>query len=271
MRRIKSWTMVAIISVAVFGFALYDYDIWLQRTDRVCSMVLYPFIQLHGWATQTVGDWRTLQNQVCQLQQQLKQLEQERAQLLQELVAVNAVYHYDASIAELRTFRERYSWQYGHIVQILMTHCCPDEQYMLVEGGTQAGITDGMIALIDNHLIGRVVQVFPYYAKVLLITDRRVNIAAYCTQTGATGIFSGDNSKSNAKLYFVDHLQQLKVGDMVLSSGQGLVYPQGLCLGSIVGFTRRGIEYEVTVTPRVDLQRLTYCLLIERRRVTMNA
>ena len=49
---------------------------------------------------------------------------------------------------------------------------------------------------------------------------------------------------------------------MVLSSGTGLLYPQGLCLGTITSFAKNDVDYAITLKPLIDLEKLEYCFLI---------
>ena len=67
-----------------------------------------------------------------------------------------------------------------------------------------------MIAVFKDCLVGRVVEVYPYYSKVILITDPTCKVAAICTSTNVKGIHEGMLSLTTTKLSFVNHLEEVK-------------------------------------------------------------
>lgn len=256
----RSWVLgLTIVGMIV---AVLNYQSVTSMANRMGASVLYPVlcIQQHAtaWWQQRAADRETMQS----LRQRIAMLERERRQLLQELIAVYAAHHHGDVTAQLKRFKERVGAHNGVIARVLVTHVDGQEHFLLVEGGQRRLVTTDMIALVDGHMIGRVMAVFDYYCKVVLITDKRVNIAAYCAQTGASGIYHGCSQNNQGQLAFVDHLQAIVVGDTVLSSGQGLVYPEGLCLGTVTTCSKSGVERQITVQPRIDIQRIEHCLLV---------
>lgn len=196
------------------------------------------------------------------LEQELARVTHERELLLAQLATCNAEERYKNDIYELTQFRQQYKqFEQARIVQILMKHFGPEGHYFLIRGGSNDGFKINMVATINNHLIGRVAEVYPTYSKLQLITDSIMKVAACSAQTKAQGIFTGTNNTHEATLNFVDHLQEISINDMVLTSGTGLVYPPGLCLGTITRAIKKDISYEIYVKPLIDLEKLTYCLL----------
>lgn len=197
------------------------------------------------------------------LRQQLVHAEQERATLQAQLIELRAQQRYSDDIKELAHWREQYAHlRDARIAHVLLKHFGADGHYFLVSGGKADGLTSNMIAIIDNHLVGRVSELFPAYSKVQLITDKNLKVAACCAQTKAHGIYSGAGIINQTALNFVDHLQEVILGDMVLSSGTGLLYPQGLCLGAITNIIKNDIDYTIALKPLIDLEKLEYCFLI---------
>jgi rod shape-determining protein MreC len=152
--------------------------------------------------------------------------------------------------------------QSAHIVHVVLKHFDVDGHYFLINSGAQHHVEVNMVAVINNHLVGRVSEVYPAYAKIQLLTDKALKVAACCSQTKAYGIFTGTGQKKQAALNFVDHLQDVVMGDLVLSSGTGLLYPAGLCLGNIVYCVKKDVAYDIVVQPLIDLEHLDYCFLL---------
>ena len=118
-----------------------------------------------------------------------------------------------------------------------------------------------MIAMYKNNIVGRVIYVDPLYSKIALITDKRCKIAVSCVQTKTVGIYEGNNS-FEPTLEFVPHYEKLEIDDLLISTGQGLVYPQGFAVGTIKSFEVQDVAYKTVIQPLIDLQNIEFIYLI---------
>lgn len=227
------------------------------------SCVAYPFLYLYAQADHVLK-MRSLELQEkTTLRKTIEQLEEENQHLKKELVHLRATTVYADSIQELRAFKERYHFDHGIIAQILRTTLTDYEQTLIVNAGSRHGVTKDMVVLMHNCLAGKVVEVYPWYAKVRLITDAQCKVSAVCSSTGATGIHHGGN-KAFTTLEHVSHLDTVKEGDLILSTGKGMIFPQGFALGTVTESSINGLVHTITVQPLFSLKTLSYCLLISK-------
>ena len=185
-------------------------------------------------------------------------------QLLQEHIQLQALYDIQQEIQELIPFKKQYGYEQAQLAHIMQRHFGTDTHYFFVNRGSQHGIKNNMVAVYKNVLIGKVKQVYPYYAQIALITDASCKIAAYCAQTKAYGITKGVR-EHGLRLLHVSHLAHMREGDIVLSSGEGLIFPKGFGVARVTSFSKDGLLYEVTCEPLVDLKTLHYCYLFEKQ------
>jgi cell shape-determining protein MreC len=70
---------------------------------------------------------------------------------------------------------------------------------------------------------------------------------------------------------YVSHLASVVTDDLIFSSGQGLVFPEGFCLGKIVKQTlkEKALYYEIEIEPLVDLASLFFCLLTNQSKIDL--
>lgn len=198
----------------------------------------------------------------------VRQLTQELAAARQELDAVSFAYHelqqvaqYHDEIKELHEFRQRFHVPSTAIVQIIKWDIGPLRQQVIVNAGSQHGVTEDMIALDRQFLVGRVAKVFPYYSVVTLITDKASSVAVR-TEQGATGIFKGSNSTQEGALLYVSHLAKVSLGERVVSSGEGLVFPRGFLIGTIISDEVGMVHHTIAVKLDVDIAQLKHLLLV---------
>ena len=123
-----------------------------------------------------------------------------------------------------------------------------------------------MVAILKSVLLGRVTAVFNSYAHVMPITNVHCHVPIVCVQSGAHGVFHGVSGSPRGQLDFISHLEPLVIDELVITSGDGLIYPQGLSVGRIKKFTLNelGFLYHVDVEPLYDLEKIGYCSIISK-------
>ncbi len=84
----------------------------------------------------------------------------------------------------------------------------------------------------EDGLVGRVVEVMPDYAVLQLLTDPANRVAARVASSREMGIVKYDASRGMILDNFPRH-GSIAVGDTVVSSGLGGVYPPGLFVGVV--------------------------------------
>jgi len=65
-------------------------------------------------------------------------------------------------------------------------------------------------------------------------------------------------------LRYVSHLEDVKMDDMLLSTGDGLIFPNGFALGKITKIEQGGLFYDIEVKPSLDFHTLRYCTLLTK-------
>lgn len=140
------------------------------------------------------------------------------------------------------------------------------QSIVTIDVGSNAGISAGMAVVTDKGLVGRTVRVVRSAALVQLIDDRRSGVGIEIARTGATGIIEGSMS-GRLKLRFLAADADVKIGDKLLTSGVGGVYPRGIAVGTVAGIakTAYSLEKNIDVSPAVDYARLSEILVVNDR------
>ena len=134
----------------------------------------------------------------------------------------------------------------------------------IVDQGKAQGVKDGMPVLAPQGIVGRVVTVYPQYAKVMLIVDRKSGADAMIQRTRVRGMLKGKGG-NRCSLDFVPKSADVKVGDLVLASGLVGLYPKGLVFGKVTTANNKnpGVFQEIEVTPNADLSTLEEVLVVK--------
>ena len=99
--------------------------------------------------------------------------------------------------------------------------------------------------------IGQIVEVSASSSTVRLLTDENSGISAMVQRSRAQGILQGQPDGS-LLLNYVTADSDVSVGDIVITSGLGGVFPKGLPLGTVTSVNRASNATYYTVTVRAQ-------------------
>jgi rod shape-determining protein MreC len=129
---------------------------------------------------------------------------------------------------------------------------------VLVMAGTRDGVAKGQTAIIAEGLVGRVGEVGERSARVLLLTDLNSQVPVIFESSRERAILAGDNSE-RPKLTHLAVTARPQVGDRLMTSGHGGVFPPGLPVGVVVAVN----DGLVRVKPFAEFHRLDHIRLID--------
>jgi len=136
---------------------------------------------------------------------------------------------------------------------------------MIIDRGSSSGIREGMAVIAADGVAGQIIKVAPTSARVLLITDHSSGIAVTIQRSRARGVVKG-KGEGLCSMEFTTREEDVKVGDAVVSSGIGGVFPKGLPVGEVTMVKRGeyGIFQTVTIRPSVTFAHLEEVLVVLR-------
>jgi rod shape-determining protein MreC len=260
-RKLSSLTLILLILSCVTLSVVAP-----TMTKKMVASCLYPVICLQQSILNRVQGYMHRWKSIDELEHRLHRVQEEKQALMARIIEYEATNHYMHGIEELLAFKRRYALEHAYCVPILSKTISEQSHTMLIDAGSLHGIQVDMIALYNNILLGRVTQVYPTYSKVVLISDRDCKVAVYCAATGACGIHEGCNSKT-CVVSKVSHLDKVTLDDLVISSGQGSIFPQGFALGRITEYQQQDLFYTITVAPLIDYATLSYCMIISKEMI----
>jgi len=129
---------------------------------------------------------------------------------------------------------------------------------VMIDAGSDQHAARGMAAITGEGLVGRLTEVGTRAARVLLITDLNSRIPVTIDGTKTNAILAGDNSE-RPRLIYLSAQDTVNVGDRVVTSGEGGVFPPGLPVGVVSAIDPAGPRIE----PFVELSQLGYVMIVD--------
>ncbi|MBE3590490.1 MAG: rod shape-determining protein MreC [Firmicutes bacterium] len=236
--------------------------LWIRATAPVFRLIdrgAYAVSQAAG----TLVRWKDLPAENARLRKEnesLRQLAVENEELRQE----------NDELRELLDLRRRppgYDTAGGLAAAVIGR--LPERWYdeIVVDRGAADGVARGMPVVTPDGLVGRVAQVTPHQAVVLLLTNpdsgvgalvQRQTSRSYGVVVGAAG------TQSRLRMTFFSRDADAVPGDIVVTSGLGGLLPKGIPVGVVTRVDRSqdGLVLTAELQPAADLNRLEWVLIL---------
>lgn len=132
-----------------------------------------------------------------------------------------------------------------------------------INRGSSSGVAVNMPVVTGSGIVGRVITVSPWASQVMLITDEKAGAGAVVGQLGQSGALGSVRGRSDLgvsmiEMRYVSGLEQVEVGDNVMTTGQDGIYPPGLNVGKVVD-VKKGTAtqaHQIFIQPGAQLDHL---------------
>jgi rod shape-determining protein MreC len=140
---------------------------------------------------------------------------------------------------------------------------------ILVNRGTEAGVTPGSGVVSPLGVVGTVIETTLHSSKILLITDQNSAIDILAKRSRVRGILEG-RAENACSVNYVVKSENIQKGDEIISSGLNAVFPHGILLGTVAetNNTPDGFFKNIAVVPAVDFSKLNNVLIMLTNQAT---
>ena len=125
---------------------------------------------------------------------------------------------------------------------------------MMIDRGTSSGVRRDMPVVTADGIVGYVAEAGVSWAKVVTVCEASSSVGAIVERTGETGLISGSYTLAADKLLRMTYLSpesDIAVGDRIITSGYGNVYPKGLIVGYVESVENDALSQSITATVKL--------------------
>ncbi|MCL6583611.1 MAG: rod shape-determining protein MreC [bacterium] len=136
---------------------------------------------------------------------------------------------------------------------------------VLLDKGSMDGVAVNMPVVTYNGVVGKIQEVTNHTAKVLLINDIHSSVAVLIQRSRAEGIAAG-SGKDYCIIKYAGKDFDIRIGDRVITSGIGGVFPKGLVVGVVSKIQKNNYDLfqYVEVVPEAKISNLEEVFIIKR-------
>lgn len=135
----------------------------------------------------------------------------------------------------------------------------PKFDTLIINRGSRDGVRINSMVRTRNGLVGRVFEVTPGTASVLMLTDQKCGVGARVQRAAsrAVGVCEGNNS-SRLEMKYLPGDADIKPGDLIVTSGMGGLFPAGQGIGTVesVKADENNVGKTAVIRPFVEFDRL---------------
>jgi rod shape-determining protein MreC len=234
---------------------------YLDCLRDVLGTVVYPFQYLIHLPTYT-KDW---------LDQNLagrSTLLRENARLREKQIFLNAQLQklttLEAENRRLRSLLESAvnSTDRMLIAELLAVDFDPYRHHILLNRGYRHNVYVGQPVIDQSGIIGQIIHIGPFTSTAILITDINHALPIQINRTGVRTLALGTGNFQELKLLHVPNNEDVKVGDLLVTSGLGGRFPRGYPVGVVIKSEPSSPFANIIAKPLAQLDRIREVLLL---------
>lgn len=174
-------------------------------------------------------------NTNSQLRQQLDQIQKAQLQsnlALQQMLALQAE---NTELRRLLGAKRRMAPQ-ARLVALVNVNPEPAQKRFVINQGRQQGVVVGQVLIDATGLVGQITEVYAGKAVAISITDADHAVPVVTARSGFRSIVFGQGQDSRLMMANLTPSDDVRAGDVLLTSGIGGRFPPGIPVGVVKDF-----------------------------------
>jgi rod shape-determining protein MreC len=257
--------IILVFSILLFSLALMSLSAKQKKgisfLDSLTSLILSPFQNLFTQSAQSVSDGINHYFDLVNVSKENERLKLEIKKLVNEKNDLIERISRHKRLAGLMTYLESHKKE-SLVATVIGRAATQWSKVVFINKGTKHGVRTHSAVVTNSGVIGQIIHAGPTTSKVLLTIDSRSAVDSLFQDSRVAGVVVGTGEKQ-CRIKFVPNTAEIKVGDQVLSSGLGGIFPKGLVIGTVskVARKKQGLFQEITLVPSSDLSNLEEVLV----------
>lgn len=256
---IRFWILL-LLSVAIMAG---DYrQIVVPKVKALLQVVIDPLqyvVTVPGRVYISARDYLTLQHELVHAKQHWQDQKLQLEVQVQQLNALKIQNQELQALLKTTPVQQNQKYILARVEKINMGGL---SRQIIIDRGSNDGIEPGQAVISDQGIVGQVIQSNSLNSRVMLLTDSKAAIPALNQRTQENLIVTG-TGKDTLTVLDVSSTMDLKIGDVLLSSGMGGHYPSGSPVGTVVNVVHGNSNLsKVFVKPAANMNQFQAVLVV---------
>jgi rod shape-determining protein MreC len=254
-----------VVFFAVFAIGLLVVDSRLNslvRVRQVVATALYPLQMLVLMPRDAVKSFSDYFASTTRLQSELSTIKQQQILQAQTLQKSTLLESENAHLRRLLELKER-TPNKSLLAEMLYDARDEYSRKIILNKGSQQGVAIGQPVIDERGVIGQVTRVFPLTAEVTLLTDKNQAIPVQVERSGMRSVINGRGRSAHLEMRVTSNAD-IKLGDILITSGLDGVYPAGLQVAKVTQVeSKASTTFEIVLcTPVAGIEQHKQLLIL---------
>ena len=253
---------IIVLSVAFLGIILFSVKNGSNNISSGIGSVVSPLQKIVYKVNDKIKDSLDFFVNFSKVKQENEELKIKNSELENKMVEYNTLKYENERLREVLNFtKNKNNYDYVGTNIIGYSGGSISDGYV-IDKGTNDGIEKDMILINYQGLVGKVIRSESNYSIVETILNENMAVSVMVDSTReTTGILRGYSNKNDDELVKVYNLpidSKIKEGDVILTSGLGMIYPKEIRVGEVVSVETDNVMVmkNALVKPYVDFNKL---------------
>lgn len=239
----------------------------LSYIENAVSSIVMPVQNGLTYLKNKITGNHTFFADINKLQEENESLKTKNAELEQQLREFEIVKSENTTLKEYLALSEQYGNYQTKAAYIISKDFSNYTNVFIINVGSKDGIEPNMTVISEKGLVGYIISVTDYTAKVQTIIDTASTVSATLSSSRDNLICKGTLENSGLlKASNISTTATLVQGDKIETSGMGGIYPKGILIGTIkkIENTRNITDRYALIEPAVDFNKVETVLVITK-------
>ena len=259
---------VVVLSVTFLGLIIFTSTKEYSGLESGAGSALNPLQKIMYNVNRGTKDFVDFFLNFSSVKEENKDLKKENEELKEKLSEYSDLEDENERLKSVLDFQETKD-QYDYISTNIIHYAGAGvvDGYV-VDKGSKDGVEVGMVIIASEGLVGRVSKVGSNWAIIQCIINENIKVSVMPESTREnSGILEGytDRSKNMyTKIQYLPMNSEIKEGDVILTSGLGLVYPKEIRVGEVISVEEDKVKVmkSAIVKPFVNFEKLEELFII---------
>jgi rod shape-determining protein MreC len=253
----KNKILVAAITILI----IFSLSFFQKEVRNFFYLISSPIQKTFWQGGQKVSDFFEFWAKLKSLEEKNKELETENLQLLSENTQLKELKKENETLRDAlgSELQKEFKLQIAEVISR-----DPSQDFILINKGAKDGILKNTAVITQEKAVcGKIFEVYENFSRVMLITSPLNSFDAEISDSNIYGIVKGKGGL-NLQLTLIPKDEEIKEGDLVVTSPLGGIFPKGLLIGQIQEVKKSDVEpFQVaSLKPFFNLQDLEIVFLI---------
>lgn len=259
--------LIIFVVIAVLGGTSYGIGKTVSPQSSFFGALVTPFQQIFSSVGRGVNNFFTSIDRAEQLETENNELREEIRALREDVVDLDKYKNeneFYKSFLELKEKNKDFKFENSTVVA---AESIISSGTFTVNSGSLRGVEVHDPVITADGLVGYVSEVEATYSVVESILSPNLNVGVIDSRTRETGIVGGDVElfgKGRARLSYLSRNSSVAMGDYLITSGVGGMFPEGILVGTVeeIGTETGGVSIFAEIKPAADLSSLSQVMII---------